>query len=93
MNGEFAKIFEVEGHQVLIHADKNDDNEPCITASLQADMGRIDLSFAYHDEDSGWDKRDHNIAKVLAGDEFIARKAYEQVKDMGFLDAFSKPVD
>lgn len=86
MKGEFARIFEIDGWQVLVRSGKGSDDEPCITASMSTTVGFINLSFGYEDSEEGEDKRDHAMQKILSGDEAVPRRVFEQVKEMGLLD-------
>lgn len=82
MKGEFAKIFDIEGQQVLVHADKSGTDDPCITASIQAPVGRIDACISFKDTDAGWDKRDEKMRAILEGDDRLARAAYKQAMEL-----------
>lgn len=54
----FARLFVVDGQQVLVMLDANSDDKPSVCISTQAALGVGAMHLSFGDDDKGHDMRD-----------------------------------
>jgi hypothetical protein len=70
---KFAKLFDIDGHQVLAYIGRNDDGNPCmdILSDVDDDGVTVKVSPSWYDDDDGWDAAAKSLADM---DEAAARR-------------------